>query len=471
MRHKVRHVHFVGIGGSGMSGIAEVLLNLGYQVTGSDINSNAATARLSGLGALIRTGHDAVHVEGADAVVVSTAVGANNPEVMAARVARIPVVSRALMLAELMRLKKGIAIAGTHGKTTTTSLIASVLAEAGLDPTFVIGGRLNSAGSHAALGSGEFIVVEADESDASFLVLQPVMAVVTNIDEDHMETYGHDFGRLKSAFVEFLEHLPFYGIAVLCVDDPVVREILPRVSRPMLTYGFSKDAEVRAVNVVATGGQMRFTVELKAERSKSEMRRLEVILNLPGHHNVLNALAAICVGIEVGAPYPAIIKALEKFKGVARRFQRHGECLLAGGGHFTLVDDYGHHPVEMAATLSAARGAFPNRRLVLAFQPHRFTRTHDCFADFVRVLGSVDALVLADVYAAGETPITGADSDALAEAVAKSSAVKPLRVRNLTDFPSVVLSCLKDNDVVITMGAGSIGQLPAQLIALAQEGR
>jgi len=398
-------------------------------------------------------------------------VGANNPEVMAARVARIPVVSRALMLAELMRLKKGIAIAGTHGKTTTTSLIASVLAEAGLDPTFVIGGRLNSAGSHAALGSGEFIVVEADESDASFLVLQPVMAVVTNIDEDHMETYGHDFGRLKSAFVEFLEHLPFYGIAVLCVDDPVVREILPRVSRPMLTYGFSKDAEVRAVNVVATGGQMRFTVELKAERSKSEMRRLEVILNLPGHHNVLNALAAICVGIEVGAPYPAIIKALEKFKGVARRFQRHGECLLPSGGHFTLVDDYGHHPVEMAATLSAARGAFPNRRLVLAFQPHRFTRTHDCFADFVRVLGSVDALVLADVYAAGETPITGADSDALAEAVAKSSAVKPLRVRNLTDFPSVVLSCLKDNDVVITMGAGSIGQLPAQLIALAQEGR
>jgi len=313
--------------------------------------------------------------------------------------------------------------------------------------------------------------VEADESDASFLVLQPVMAVVTNIDEDHMETYGHDFGRLKSAFVEFLEHLPFYGIAVLCVDDPVVREILPRVSRPMLTYGFSKDAEVRAVNVVATGGQMRFTVELKAERSKSEMRRLEVILNLPGHHNVLNALAAICVGIEVGAPYPAIIKALEKFKGVARRFQRHGECLLPSGGHFTLVDDYGHHPVEMAATLSAARGAFPNRRLVLAFQPHRFTRTHDCFADFVRVLGSVDALVLADVYAAGETPITGADSDALAEAVAKSSAVKPLRVRNLTDFPSVVLSCLKDNDVVITMGAGSIGQLPAQLIALTQGGR
>jgi UDP-N-acetylmuramate--alanine ligase len=468
MRHKVRHVHFVGIGGSGMSGIAEVLLNLGYQVTGSDLNSNAATARLGGLGALIRKGHDAAHVEGADAVVVSTAVGADNPEVVAARAARIPVVSRALMLAELMRLKKGIAIAGTHGKTTTTSLIASVLAEAGLDPTFVIGGRLNSAGSHAALGSGEFIVVEADESDASFLVLQPVMAVVTNIDEDHMETYGHDFERLKSAFVEFLEHLPFYGIAVLCVDDPVVREILPRVSRPMLTYGFSEDAEVRAVNVVAAGGQMRFGVELKAEHSKSEMRRLDVTLNCPGHHNVLNALAAICVGIEVGAPYPAIIKALEKFTGVARRFQRHGECLLPSGGHFTLVDDYGHHPVEMSATLSAARGAFPGRRLVLAFQPHRFTRTHDCFADFVRVLSTVDALVLADVYAAGEAPIVGADSDALAEALARSGSVEALRVHNLTDFPAAVLSCLKDNDVVITMGAGSIGQLPAQLVALTQ---
>ncbi|MDE1980970.1 MAG: UDP-N-acetylmuramate--L-alanine ligase [Betaproteobacteria bacterium] len=467
MKHKVQHVHFVGIGGSGMSGIAEVLLNLGYEVSGSDLGSNAATVRLAGLGAVIWKGHDAAHVEGADAVVVSTAVTGDNPEVVAARAARIPVVPRATMLAELMRLKKGIAVAGTHGKTTTTSLIASVLAEAGLDPTFVIGGRLNSAGSHAALGSGEFIVAEADESDASFLVLQPVMAVVTNIDADHMETYGHDFGRLKSAFVEFLEHLPFYGVAVLCTDDPVVREILPRVSKPVVTYGFSPEANVRAVDVVAESGRMRFGVELHADRAQPMARRLEVVLNLPGRHNVLNALAAISVAVELGAPYPAIIKALEKFNGVARRFQRYGDLPLPGGGHFTLVDDYGHHPVEMQATLSAARGAFPGRRLVLAFQPHRYTRTRDCFDGFIQVLSSVDRLVLAPVYAAGEPPVSGADSLALAAALRKAGVREPLYVENSADLAQRVLDVLAPQDVLITMGAGSIGQLPAQLVALA----
>ena len=466
MKHKVRRVHFVGIGGSGMSGIAEVLLNLGYEVSGSDLGSNAATRRLAGLGAVIWKGHDAAHVAGADAVVVSTAVAADNSEVAAARAARIPVVPRATMLAELMRLKKGIAVAGTHGKTTTTSLIASVLAEAGFDPTFVIGGRLNSAGSHAGLGSGEFIVAEADESDASFLVLQPVMAVVTNIDADHMDTYGHDFERLKSAFVEFLEHLPFYGVAVLCTDDPVVRDILPRVSKPIVTYGFSSEAAVRAVEVVAEGGGMRFAVELHADRTQPMARRLDVSLNLPGRHNVLNALAAISVAVELGAPYPAIIKALEKFNGVARRFQRYGDLPLAGGGHFTLVDDYGHHPVEMAATLSAARGAFPGRRLVLAFQPHRYTRTRDCFDAFISVLSLADRLVLAPVYAAGEAPIPGADSLALAEALCRAGAPEPLYVENPEGLALRLLDMLAPQDVLITMGAGSIGQLPAQIVAL-----
>ncbi len=466
MRHKVNHVHFVGIGGSGMSGIAEVLLNLGYQVSGSDLTSNAATTRLAGLGAVISKGHDAAYVNGADAVVVSTAVAPDNPEVVAARTLRIPVVPRATMLAELMRLKKGIAVAGTHGKTTTTSLIASVLAEAGLDPTFVIGGRLNSAGSHAALGSGEFIVAEADESDASFLVLQPVMAVVTNIDADHMDTYGHDFERLKSAFVEFLEHLPFYGVAVLCTEDPVVRDILPRVSKAVVTYGFSPEAAVRAVDVVAKAGRMHFGVELRADRTQRVARRLDITLNLPGHHNVLNALAAICVAIEVGAPYPSIIRALEKFNGVARRFQRHGELPLPSGGSFTLVDDYGHHPVEMAATLSAARGAFPGRRLVLAFQPHRYTRTRDCFDGFIKVLSSVDALVLTPIYAAGEAPIAGADSAALVAALSAVSSLKPVLVKDLSHMAQQLLDILQPQDVLVTMGAGSIGQVPTQLLAL-----
>ncbi|HUQ26176.1 MAG TPA: UDP-N-acetylmuramate--L-alanine ligase, partial [Burkholderiales bacterium] len=399
MKHKVRRIHFVGIGGAGMSGIAEVLLNLGYEVSGSDLSENAATRRLKGLGAKISVGHAAKQIDEADAVVVSSAVQADNPEVAAARGKRVPLVPRALMLAELMRLKQGIAIAGTHGKTTTTSLVASVLAEGGLDPTFVIGGRLNAAGSNARLGAGDFIVVEADESDASFLHLQPVIAVVTNIDADHMETYEHDFGKLKQAFLQFLQNLPFYGSAVLCIDDPVVREILPQVSKPVLTYGTSADAAVAATSVQHDGGRMKF----RARRAGGAP--LDVTLNLPGQHNVLNALAAIAVATELGVADGAIIKALAEFRGVGRRFQLYGEIAAGAGGRFTLIDDYGHHPVEMAATLAAVRGAFPDRRVVLAFQPHRYTRTRDLFEDFVRVLSTADALLLTDVYAAGEAPI------------------------------------------------------------------
>ena len=400
MKYKVKRIHFVGIGGSGMSGIAEVLLNLGYQITGSDLGENAATRRLAALGAAVHAGHAAEHVAEADVVVVSTAVGNNNPEVMAARAQRIPVVPRALMLAELMRLKSGIAIAGTHGKTTTTSLVASVLAEAGLDPTFVIGGRLTSAASNARLGAGEYIVVEADESDASFLHLQPMLAVVTNIDADHMETYQHDFARLKQAFIAFLQNLPFYGAAVLCTDDKHVREILPFVSKPIISYGFGADAMVRAENVSHNGGKMRFHA-VREGGSKV----LDVTLNLPGRHNVQNALAAIAVATELGLDDAAIVRALAEFRGVARRFQSYDAIPAKGGGSFTLIDDYGHHPVEMQATLDAARGAFPGRRIVLAFQPHRYTRTRDLFEDFVKVLSGADALLLAEVYPAGEPPI------------------------------------------------------------------
>jgi UDP-N-acetylmuramate--alanine ligase len=466
MRHKVNHIHFVGIGGAGMSGIAEVLLNLGFQVSGSDLASNAATQRLAGLGAVIQVGHDAGFIRQADVVVVSTAVTADNPEVLAARQARIPVVPRAMMLAELMRLKQGIAVAGTHGKTTTTSLTASILGEAGLDPTFVIGGRLNSAGTHAALGRGEFIVAEADESDASFLYLQPVMAVVTNIDHDHMETYGQDFERLKTAFVDFIEHLPFYGTAVVCLDDPHVRAILPRITKPVVTYGCHPDAEVRAVDIVAQGGRMRFGVEIQPSRQRPDARRLQVELNLPGLHNVLNALAAMTVAIEVGAPYPAILKALADFRGVGRRFQRYGEISLPHGGHFTLVDDYGHHPAEMAATLAAAHGAFPGRRLVLAFQPHRYTRTRDLFEDFVQVLSSVDALFLADVYAAGEAPIIAADGRALARAIRVLGRVEPVFVAGPLELPEALLAGIQADDVVITMGAGSVAQVAPRLVEL-----
>ena len=457
MKHKVRRIHFVGIGGAGMSGIAEVLVNLGYQVSGSDLAVNTATRRLASLGVRLSLEHLPANVDGADAVVVSTAVRPDNPEVIAARSRRIPVVPRALMLAELMRLKQGIAIAGTHGKTTTTSLVASVLAEGGLDPTFVIGGRLTAAGSHARLGGGDFIVVEADESDASFLHLQPVIAVVTNIDADHMDTYQHDFARLRQAFVQFLQNLPFYGSAVLCADDQHVREILPFVSKPVLMYGTSADASVRAEAVEHDGGRMRF----KARRDRAAA--LDIALNLPGRHNVLNALAAIAVGTEIGVPDRAILKALAEFHGVGRRFQRYGEVALSGGGSFTLVDDYGHHPAEMTATLEAARGAFPGRRVVLAFQPHRYTRTRDLFEDFVKVLSTADALVLAEVYPAGEAPIIAADGRSLARAVRVAGKVEPVFVEDITALPEAILRVAQSGDVVVTMGAGSIGNVAAQL--------
>ncbi|OGA30451.1 MAG: UDP-N-acetylmuramate--L-alanine ligase [Betaproteobacteria bacterium RIFCSPLOWO2_12_FULL_67_28] len=456
MKHKVHKIHFVGIGGSGMSGIAEVLINLGYAVSGSDLADNAATRRLRQLGATIALQHNAEQVAGADAVVISTAVSADNPEVTAARMRRIPVVPRALMLAELMRLRQGVAIAGTHGKTTTTSLVASVLAEGGLDPTFVIGGRLNAAGSHARLGAGEFIVVEADESDASFLHLQPVIAVVTNIDADHMDTYQHDFARLKQAFVAFLQNLPFYGSAVLCLDDAHVREILPFVSKPVTTYGFAADATVRAEGIEHCGGAMRFAA-LRDGRPP-----LAVTLNLPGLHNVQNALAAIAVATEIGVADGAIQKALAEFHGVGRRFQRWGE-VACEGGHFTLIDDYGHHPAEMAATLAAARGAFPGRRVLLAFQPHRFTRTRDLFEDFVQVLSTADAVVLAEVYAAGEAPIVAADGRALARAVRVAGKVEPLFVEELGQLAAAILRAARPGDVVLTMGAGSIGAVAAEL--------
>ncbi|MFN7753593.1 MAG: UDP-N-acetylmuramate--L-alanine ligase [Pseudomonadota bacterium] len=461
MRHKVRHVHFIGIGGSGMSGIAEVLANLGYSVSGSDLAEGGVTRRLRALGIRVDIGHAAANISGADAIVVSSAVREDNPEVQAARAAHVPVVPRALMLAELMRLRQGIAVAGTHGKTTTTSLVASILAEGGLDPTFVIGGRLEAAGSNAKLGRGEFLVAEADESDASFLYLTPVISVVTNIDADHMETYGQDFSRLKQAFVDFLQHLPFYGAAILCLDDPNVREILPRVSKPVTTYGLDPAAQVRAHSVQALeGGRMRFAVErVNGQRAPS----LEITLNLAGVHNVLNSLAAIAVATEVGVADEAIVRALAEFRGVGRRFQRWGEIALAAGGRFTLVDDYGHHPVEMAATLAAARGAFPGRRLVLAFQPHRYTRTRDCFEDFVRVLSTADALVLAEVYPAGEAPIVAADGRALARAVRIAGRVEPVFVESVESVPACLGGVLRDGDVLLTMGAGSIGGVPAKL--------
>ncbi|HET7546613.1 MAG TPA: UDP-N-acetylmuramate--L-alanine ligase [Usitatibacter sp.] len=461
MRHKVKRIHFVGIGGSGMSGIAEVLANLGYSVSGSDLAENAAVRRLRGLGIRIVTGHDAKNVEAADAVVVSSAVKEDNPEVAHAREAHIPVVPRAMMLAELMRFKQGIAIGGTHGKTTTTSLVAAALGEAGMDPTCVIGGRLNSIGTNARLGKGEFLVAEADESDASFLYLQPVISVVTNIDADHMETYGQDFEKLKATFVEFLGHLPFYGLAVVCKDDAHARSIMPGVTRPMLTYGIASEADLRAEDVRWDGACMRF----RAVSYVNRFQPLEVLLNLPGEHNVLNALAAIAVAREVGAPDAAIAKALAEFTGVGRRFQRYGEIALAGGGAFTLVDDYGHHPAEMAATLAAARGAFPGRRIVLAFQPHRYTRTRDLFEDFVRVLSTVDELVLADVYPAGEAPIVAADGRSLARAVRVAGKVEPVFVETTAEMPAALLARLRDGDVVITMGAGSVGGLAPELAA------
>ncbi len=481
MKHKVKHLHFVGIGGSGMNGIAEVLLNLGFQVSGSDLGENAVTQRLRQLGATVYQGHAGQHLTNADVVVISTAVGEDNPEVMAARARHIPVVPRAMMLAELMRLRQGIAVAGTHGKTTTTSLAASVLAKGGFDPTFVIGGRLNSSGANAKLGTGEFIVAEADESDASFLYLQPILAVITNIDADHMETYEHDFGKLKQAFVDFVGHLPFYGMAMLCIDDPNVREILPRISKPVCTYGLSEGAMIRAVDVRHQGGQMRFTAQC---RQNGTPKDLDITLNLAGEHNVLNALAAIAIGLEVCVADEAIVTALAEFQGVGRRFQRYGEVALSGVPHpnsppegeradvassvsgrgsFTLIDDYGHHPVEMAATLAAVRGAFPGRRLVLAFQPHRYTRTRDLFEDFIKVLCGVDALLLAEVYAAGEPPVVAADGRALMHALRVAGQDEAVFVESIEDMPQAIMQMARDGDVVITMGAGSIGGVPGML--------
>ena len=463
MKHAVNNIHFIGIGGSGMSGIAEVLHNLGYVISGSDLADSTTLRRLAGLGIKTYVGHAASNLASVDAVVTSTAVRADNPEVVAAREKHIPVVPRALMLAELMRLKRGIAIAGTHGKTTTTSLVASVLAEAGLDPTFVIGGRLNSAGANAKLGSGDYIVVEADESDASFLNLLPVMAVVTNIDADHMETYGHDFGKLKAAFVEFLHRMPFYGTAILCTDDAAVRDIVTQVSCPVTSYGFNPEAQVRAVDVRHVNGQMHFTVQ---RRNGVTLPDMPVVLNLPGEHNVLNALSAIAVAVELDIPDTAVQKALAEFNGVGRRFQRYGEAPAATGGYFTLIDDYGHHPVEMAATLAAARGAFPDRRLVLAFQPHRFSRTRDCFEDFVKVIGHADAVLLAEVYAAGEAPIVAADGRALTRALRIAGKLEPVFVDAIDAMPQAILDMALAGDVVVCMGAGSIGLVPGKVIAM-----
>ncbi len=465
MKHKVRHIHFVGIGGSGMSGIAEVLVNQGFTVSGSDLSDSATVRRLRAMGARVVLGHDAAHIAGADALVISTAVKDDNPEVVAARERHIPLVPRAQMLAELMRFKQGIAIAGTHGKTTTTSLVASILAEGAMDPTFVIGGRLNAAGANARLGKGDYLVAEADESDASFLMLSPVISVVTNIDADHMDTYRHDFSRLQQAFTDFLQRLPFYGVAVLCEDDPHVRAIMPTVSKQVVRYGLSPEANIRAENIRAGGGRMIFD----AVRENGTTTRLPVELNLPGLHNVQNALAAIAVATEVQVADDAIVKALAEFRGVDRRFQRYGEIALPGGGAFTLVDDYGHHPVEMAATIAAARGAFPDRRLVLAFQPHRYTRTRDCFEDFVRVLGTVDALLLAEVYAAGEAPLVAADGRSLARALRVAGKVEPVFVEEIGDMAATIAASARDGDVVITMGAGSIGAVPGQLASSGEQ--
>ena len=462
MKHAIRHIHFIGVGGAGMSGIAEVLFNLGYTISGSDLSDSSTLRRLAALGIQTHVGHSADNVKSADAVVTSTAVKADNPEVLVARSRHIPVVPRAVMLAELMRMKQGIAIAGTHGKTTTTSLVASLLAEAGLDPTFVIGGRLNSAGTNAKLGTGDYIVVEADESDASFLNLLPVMSVVTNIDADHMETYGHDFEKLKSAFVEFLHRMPFYGTAIVCSDDPGVKSIVDQLARPVTTYGLEEGAQIRAIEVRADNGKMHFTVQ---RRNGVVLPDLPIVLNLPGLHNVLNALAAISVAVELGVDDAAVQRALTHFKGVGRRFQRYGEVkLLKQAGSFTLIDDYGHHPVEMAATLAAARGAFPGRRLVLAFQPHRYSRTRDCFEDFVSVISQgADTVLLSEVYAAGEAPIVAADGRSLSRALRVAGKIEPVFIDKIEAMAQAIFENAKDGDIVICMGAGTIGAVPAQV--------
>ncbi len=454
---RMRRIHFVGIGGAGMSGIAEVMVNLDYAVSGSDQRESAVTRRLAGLGAQIFIGHAAEQVRDCDAVVISSAVKADNPEVQAAREWRIPVVPRAEMLAEIMRFHYGIAVAGTHGKTTTTSLVASVLGEAGLDPTFVIGGRLNSAGANAQLGEGDYLVAEADESDASFLYLQPMLAVVTNIDADHMSTYGGDFDRLRGAFLEFLHHLPFYGLAVLCVDDAEIRGLLPEITRRVRTYGFSEDADVRAVKVSQEGAITSFGLECEGWNQD-----LRVTLNMPGRHNVLNALAAITVALELGVEEASIQRALQNFQGIGRRFQTSGDCLV-GNRRVMFVDDYAHHPSEIAATLAAVRAGWPERRLVLSFQPHRYTRTQEQFEDFVQVLSQTDVLLLTEVYAAGEAPIQGADGRALSRAVRVRGQVDPVFVEPPEELPEVLAGLLQEGDIVLTLGAGSIGVIAADL--------
>lgn len=460
---RIRKVHFVGIGGAGMSGIADVMNSLGYEVSGSDLASNVITRGLQSEGIKVYQGHDAAQVAQVDVVVTSTAINAENPEVVAARDLRIPIVPRAEMLAELMRFSHGIAIAGTHGKTTTTSLVTSILAEGGLDPTYVIGGKLNSSSAHANLGSGKYLVAEADESDASFLYLQPMLAAVTNIDADHLPTYHNDFDRLREAFVEFLHHLPFYGLAVVCVDDEEVRNILPKVTRPILRYGIEQEADVSASNIRSSGMQTSFDVMLP-ERDKP----LAVTLNMPGNHNVLNALAAIAIAHELGVKDEAIQSALSKFEGVGRRMQLYGEVQTPVGS-IILVDDYGHHPTEVAATLQAVRTGWPDNRLVLVFQPHRYTRTRDLFEDFTDVLADVDILLLTEVYAAGEEVIAGADGRSLCAAIRARGKVNPVFVKDVDEVAESLKSVIQDGDIVLTLGAGSIGRVAESLADLLQE--
>lgn len=464
MKNKVKKVHFVGIGGSGMCGIAEVLHNLGYEVSGSDQAKSAVTRRLTQQGVRVFEGHAAENVQDVDVVVTSTAVKADNPEVLAATEQHIPIIPRAMMLAELMRFREGIAIAGTHGKTTTTSLTASVLSAAGLDPTFVIGGKLTAAGTNAKLGKSDFLVAEADESDASFLYLSPVLSVVTNIDVDHMDTYDHKIENLHQAFIDFIHRMPFYGKAFLCSDSEHVRAILPRIKKPFATYNIDDEtADLYATNVQTSGAQMTFTAHAKR---KSGDLSFDVVLNLPGRHNVLNALATIGVALECGAPVEAIQRGLAEFSGVGRRFQSYGEIDLPNGGKALLIDDYGHHPVEMAATLAAARGAYPNNRLVLAFQPHRYTRTRDLFEDFVQILNRADCVVLTEVYAAGEEPIIAADGRALSRAVRVAGKIEPIFCEDVAALPETLLNVLQDGDVVLNMGAGSISRVPQALLDL-----
>lgn len=457
MRRWVKKIHFVGIGGVGMCGIAEVLHNLEFEVSGSDINDGTNTKRLRELGVKVSIGHSADHITDMDVVVVSTAVDESNPEVQAAKAQKVPVIPRAEMLGELMQLQRGIAIAGTHGKTTTTSLVASLLAEGGLDPTFVIGGRLNSAGSNARLGHGEYLVAEADESDASFMHLHPFMCVVTNIDADHLNAYGGDFSVLKQAFIDFIHNIPFYGVAIMCVDDPVVREILPVIHKPVMTYGTLASADVRASNIVQRESKTSFTVSLRDRQDW-----LQVSLNQPGKHNVLNALAAIAVAHELGVSDTAIVKALDEFSGISRRFQINGEVMV-NNNNVLFVDDYAHHPREIAVTLEAARNGWPHRRLVVVFQPHRYSRTHELLDDFAAVFSDQDPLIVTEVYAAGETVISGADGRALCRTIRARGLTNPVFVENVEDLPGVLGSILKDGDLLLTLGAGNIGQVAASL--------